>query len=208
MTILQDFADEGQNLNLKVAALSNVGESLPSSPIQLSMSLAPSRPLSIRNDVLQTGKSKIGLVWDESASLNGAPITEYRVLWKLRSESTFKLAKSGIETTEVVLTSLNGKLIVANEWYEFKVQARNRIGVGELSDPILIQARLTSDYTSGYLNEEVAESDEGLSAETERRITTWFVVLLVLLVVFDLTILLCYIYRREVYPDNQERRLQ
>lgn len=116
----------------------------------------------------------------------------------MRSESTFKLAKSGIEATEVVLTNLNGKSIVANEWYEFKVQARNQIGVGELSDPILIQAQLTSDYTTGYLNEEVAESDDGLSAETERRITTWLVVLLVILVVFDLTILLCFIYRREV----------
>ena len=52
MEKLQDFAAEGQDLNLKVAALSNVGESLPSSQMQLSLDFPPSRPLSIRNDVL------------------------------------------------------------------------------------------------------------------------------------------------------------
>jgi hypothetical protein len=98
--------------------------------------LVPDAPINLLNNAAVTDETEIGIIWTAGALDGDTPVIDYRLWYNLESEFTFIILKAGLTST----SHTTDFTILAGENYKFKVQARNLVGYGSLSDEIIIRA--------------------------------------------------------------------
>lgn len=113
------------------------------------------------NDLTRTSSSVIGITWTEGASNGGTPIIDYRVSYKLSSDSSFTYLDNAVATT----VFWTGALTAGAE-YTFKVEARNSFGYSTTySNEVTILQAQVPDFPLAFANNPAvtAESVIGLT---------------------------------------------
>jgi hypothetical protein len=109
---------QGESVYAKIVASNFYGDS----PISLGgngalMQVVPEEPLNLFNDIPTTDAFSIGLDWSAPSNDGGSPVIDYRVLYKLSTDSEYNLVEDGIIDT-YYLTSVS---LVPGANYDFKV---------------------------------------------------------------------------------------
>ena len=92
----------------------------------------PSLPLAMLRDDVNTSQTQVAFTWSAPASNGGSTVIDYTIMWD-QGTGTYVQAASGITTTSYTKTGLT-----SGTTYNFKVQARNVIGVGSLTSAFSI----------------------------------------------------------------------
>lgn len=79
--------------------------------------------------------TQIGLTWYEVAEDGGRPVLDYRLWYAIGLDGTFNVLADGLTDKDYLLTGLT-----TGVWYKFKVQARNEIDYGDLTEELVIRA--------------------------------------------------------------------
>jgi hypothetical protein len=94
----------------------------------------PSAPQSLLRDDISTSTSQIKFTWSAPASNGGSPVIDYSIEWD-NGTSTFTTLASGVTALTYTKTG-----VTSGVTYQFKVAARNSIGLSVYSGSISIIA--------------------------------------------------------------------
>lgn len=148
----------GDTLRVRVVALSDFGDSPASEPYQKLVAFTPTAPVNLRNNKGLTSVSQIAMLWDAPLEDNGSAILDYRVYWRLGSKietcsnlnneneyaeeaKQSRVTKENLAKKEISFSEFQtGEPVLEGYSYFFKVQARNGIGYGDISEEIEIIA--------------------------------------------------------------------
>jgi hypothetical protein len=83
----------------------------------------PDAPVSLANDVATTSATRIAITWSEGAANGGTAVIDYRINYKLSTETTFNVLMSGITGTSYTTAAL-----LQGSEYTFNVESRNEFG--------------------------------------------------------------------------------
>jgi hypothetical protein len=157
------------NYDFRVSAKNIVGTSVPSDTVSATPALSvPSAPRSLTAS--PSGNGQMTLSWVAPLSNGGAAITDYIVQYKLATEPlTWTTFVDGISnaTTAIVTGLIDGSS------YNFKVSAKNSVGVGVASNiatNTAVNAALIDDFTGTTIDSDKwTEADAtGLGGTTGR----------------------------------------
>ena len=110
------------------------GLGIQSSEFLIIAATTPGLVTSITRDEVNTSKTQVAFTWTSPASSGGSAVIDYTIMWD-QGTGTYVQAASGITTTSYTKTGLT-----SGTTYNFKVQARNVIGVGSLTSAYSIVA--------------------------------------------------------------------
>lgn len=121
----------GTTYTFKVTANNVYGPSIDSDLLPVLAARVPLAPINLANNAAVTTAYQVGLTWNEGSYNGGASVLDYQVWFKEQSESDYQIFTTGVTQTAATVTGL-----VPGQTYDFKVQARNIIGLSELSLPV------------------------------------------------------------------------
>ena len=120
----------------KLQARNNFGYStVYSTPVSILAAKVSTVPLSLANDDTMTGATTIKITWTAPSDNGGTPVIDYRVNYKVSTDSSWIILSDGITTLYYTANSLTSDLI-----YDWKVEARNLVGFSGYSDIVSIRA--------------------------------------------------------------------
>ena len=94
----------------------------------------PDAPISLANNAVVTASGVINLTWLPGTYDGGSPIIDYRLSYRMGSDSYVVLA------TGVLPASFTATSLTADTIYTFKIESRNLIGYSVFSPEISIRA--------------------------------------------------------------------
>jgi hypothetical protein len=83
----------------KVTAANSVGSSLMSDPVSIRAAELADAPIDLTNVPEITTAYQIGLDWNEGTYNGGSPVTDYRVSYKISTDSVYTEYESGVLLT-------------------------------------------------------------------------------------------------------------
>ena len=103
----------------------------------------------IIRDEVNTSKTQVAFTWTSPASSGGSAVIDYTIMWD-QGTGTYIQAAAGVTTT-----SYTKKGLTPGTTYNFKVQARNVIGVGSLTSAFSIVAAIVPDVPATLTRDNV-----------------------------------------------------
>lgn len=92
------------------------------------------------NNPLITASGVVGLIWNDGSYDGGSPVIDYRISYKLSTESNYIIIATGNPFKSYTVGSL-----IPDSVYSFIVESRNTIGYSPTSVPILVRAAAKPD---------------------------------------------------------------
>ena len=98
---------------------------------------------------MNTSQTQVAFTWSAPASNGGSAVIDYIIIWD-QGTGTYIQAAAGITTTSFTKTGLS-----AGTTYNFKVQARNVVGVGSLTSAFSIVAAVVPGVPTSLTRDNV-----------------------------------------------------
>lgn len=133
--------DDGDDIYVTIVAANEIGESDPSDAVSGStvfVPIVPAAPVLLQNEPSGTSKTTARFSWSDGEN-GGKVITDYKIYSDMASGNWAQI-DTGITDKVYTATGLSSGLI-----YQFKVQARNSVGFGALSEAVSILTAIVPD---------------------------------------------------------------
>ena len=152
MTYTKTGVSAGTTYKFKVQARNAAGFGTESAEFSIIAATIPGVVTAITRDEVNTSKTQVAFTWTAPTSTGGSAVIDYTIMWD-QGTGTYIQVAAGVTTTSYTKTGLT-----AGTTYNFKVQARNVIGVGSLTSAFSIVAAVVPSVPTTLTRDNVNTS--------------------------------------------------